>query len=308
MGGTRRTLRTCLGELAPARVTPTLSAVRRQRARLGFSLTELLVVIGLIALLLAFLLPVLSIARTSARKVVCAGRLRELTLACRMYADENGVLPQPTELGEFNAMGAIVVGHRPQYITTTLLNQLRPYLKYPEIDTTTEVAKLPPFVQCPFSEDLDVDRGPTVSLFDSTIATYYTGYAYLARLSERPQMPVSLGTMTSFSTLPVIEPGTMLKPNRSAVAKEKRRAVLWADHVSRSAQSGGFWQYTHARGGRPGPLPLTFKDHAGLIGQHRAFTDASVEWVGAGQPGLEVAKPQPDLTATYKSASEHWWF
>lgn len=288
-----------------------LPAVRRACAgRDGFSLVEMLVVIGLIALLVAILLPVLSMVRSSAMKVVCTGRLRELTLASRMYCDEYEVFPQAQQQGEVDSLGRLVLGHKPQQISTTLLNQLRPYLKFPEVEPATAVEQLPPFVQCPFAEDLLVDRGPTVSLFDSGVATYYTGYAYLARLEERPKVPphaVANGLSTLIS-LPVIDAGTLLKPKRSAAAKDKRRAVLWADHVYRSDEAGGFWQYTHARRATPGPRPLTFKDHVGLVGQHRGFTDSSVEWVPVGQPGLEVDKKQHDKTAAFKRAGEHWWF
>src|SRR5688572_28315998 len=85
----------------PARDAPAASCAHvARRSRDGFSLIELLVVIGLIAVLLAFLLPVLSMARSSAMKVVCVGRLRELTLASRMYCDENDMYPQPLEQGE----------------------------------------------------------------------------------------------------------------------------------------------------------------------------------------------------------------
>lgn len=56
--------------------------------RRGFSLVELLVVIGIIAVLMGLLFPVFISVRRSARKATCVSNLRQLTAAARMYADD----------------------------------------------------------------------------------------------------------------------------------------------------------------------------------------------------------------------------
>jgi prepilin-type processing-associated H-X9-DG protein/prepilin-type N-terminal cleavage/methylation domain-containing protein len=63
--------------------------------RSAFTLIELLVVIGIIALLIAILLPTLAAARESAKTVTCLSNLRQLVTAANLYTARNSGLFPP---------------------------------------------------------------------------------------------------------------------------------------------------------------------------------------------------------------------
>ena len=61
---------------------------RNFKARRGFTLVELLVVIAVIAVLIALLLPVLSSAKAKARQTICLNDLRQISLGIHLYLDD----------------------------------------------------------------------------------------------------------------------------------------------------------------------------------------------------------------------------
>ncbi len=88
----------------------------------GFTLVELLVVVGIIALLVSILLPSMSKARKQGQAVVCLARCRALGVGMTMYVSEYGMYPphqvfldqidpetdQAKRVRWFNAMAALL--------------------------------------------------------------------------------------------------------------------------------------------------------------------------------------------------------
>ena len=96
---------------------------------------ELLVVIGIIALLMSILVPTLSKARESGRRTTCLSNLRQLAAAVLMYANEKkGLLPGPCNAG---VADPATVNANPSPFTAGEVKQqlssnelLQPYLKF----------------------------------------------------------------------------------------------------------------------------------------------------------------------------------
>ncbi len=72
------------------------------RARFGFSLVELLVVVAIIAAIVAVMVPIVTAAKEGARQTKCASNLKQLISAWALYADDNSGRACPSYYFDWN--------------------------------------------------------------------------------------------------------------------------------------------------------------------------------------------------------------
>jgi hypothetical protein len=244
--------------------------------------------VAILAILTAVIVPVVGRMRAMSLRVVCTSRLKDLTLACNMYRNEKLAYPvQPgttltAQVGIYVGPGSVGVPAAPSSPTLpppkptdmdpAFLNVLQPYLAIPKLDAAVEPGDLPHVLQSPTVEDADDGARQTVTEFTFSKPALYTGYAYCVRPKDATLSPAV----------------KLLKRDDVASPREDGRRVIWADDVHWSMADYA-WSFSHAvPHAKPGQRPLTYSERKGLLGQHRAFSDGSVEWVNSAEIDLEI--------------------
>src|SRR4051794_6427956 len=141
-------------------------AIPKSSSTRGFRLVELLAVLGILALLVALLLPATRSAREPARRSQCVNNLKMIALALRNYEQQYKALPPAY---------SVDAGGRPLHSWRTLI---LPYLEQARLYNTIDLAK-------PWDDPANaraMETIPTVYLCPSAVGPSGTT-TYLANVS-----------------------------------------------------------------------------------------------------------------------------
>jgi len=254
----------------------------RSNARKGFTLVELLVVIGIIALLISILLPSLSKAREQAKRVQCASNVRQFCTTMIMYAQNN----KGTFFESGNANGQW------DYTGNTTkkwkdLHQLHPAAR----DTLVEYGLPRQMFFCPSNPEApDPGTGTAMGpVFDYPAQQNFafTGYMILAGreiLSKDVAYANAKGMPTGFEEVKAgIQPGQTIVPTK--LGRKAFYPVLVAD-LTRS-KDNNLAPSNHVVGEDPtGYMP------PGKGGANTGYIDGHVEWHGQQDLGQRATPTQ----------------
>ncbi len=229
-------------------------AARCRHHRGAFTLIELLVVIAIIAILASLLLPSLSAAKEKGKRALCTGNLKQIGVACSMYANDNSdIFPRA-------AYDSGWTQQNPIKLDDTLLAEAT------ELGFTTGNANVqggdnmsPSVWTCPNRPTLPANGGAAWALgyaFFGGVTNWYVG---TTPISKKSASPVKATTS---------RPSWML-----AADLVVKLGNVWGDDIAFAAPTNGWHNLpAHKRAGSVMPA-----------GGNEVFVDTSVQWIQSGK-------------------------
>lgn len=255
---------------------------RRRRLSVGFTLVELLVVTGIVAALMALLLPTVRRAREQAQRTICATRLRNLTAAAIHYATEHqGMLPSGLRDAADGSELCI-------YVSQSTYGALARFVGSRRVDAPPpapgEDLVGDPALACPNLADAPARALPRY--IDKGFG-WMLGYNYLGNhklVDRNNKWPVASPVrLTDRGSLPLFSDLNDWSPQNN-----------WTIVPHQKTGGGGFFY-----GDEGGSTPVAF----GAAGGNVAFLDGSVRWKHAGRPGVGT-----NATGRFNKFGEMLWY